>query len=236
MPSTYWRLTLAFALATLLMSGFILPLFPTTSHGDVSGYGSPVFAFEMVSSLADMERVFGPENDPLRPERIAQMDNGNYWDFAFMFFYAMFMALFNLAAYKQTQNALWFWSALIGLSAGVFDAVENVMLLELTENFNSPTLLTLLWMPVYAKFYAISLSSFGAALYLFWQANASKQASSCWAITWKLIGLVAMIASLSTMVALSNASQYGWLLQHSITLCWVPMLVFSAIRAFKSVA
>lgn len=177
----------------------------------------------MVSSVADMESVFGPQEDPMRVKRITQMDNGNRWDFGFMFLYAMFMGLFSLAVYKKDGGVLWLGSAIIGLSAGVFDAIENVTLLKLTANFNSPSLLAMIWMPVYAKFIAISISSLAACFHIATQST----------VAWKLIGIVAMLACIGTCLALISPAEYGWVIQHTVTLSWVPMLVFCAIHSFR---
>jgi len=221
MTKTYWRATLVFALATSLMSAYLLPLFPATSHIDVSGYGSPVFAFEMAENITDIENIFGPETDPKRAERIAQMDEGNRWDFAFMWLYSFFLCLFVISIYKSTNNKLWLVPAVLGFASGGFDAIENIMLLELTKNFNSPQLLNLLWLPVYAKFTAIALASCAGAYYIFKQPQ----------IAWKVIGVIAICASLASFMALISPSEYGWLLQHTVTFSWVPMLAYALYRS-----
>lgn len=222
MPQTYWRLTLAFAVATTLMSIYLLPLFPSTAYSDVSGYGSPVFAFEMASSTDQMYAIFGPEDDPQHAERVAQMDNGNRWDFGFMFLYAMFLGLFSFAAYKATQQQLWLMPVFLGLLSGGCDAIENLMLLKLTADFYSTSLLSTLWVPVYAKFAAIACSSFGGGLYIFRSSGP----------IWKLIGIVAMLASVLGLLVLIKPSEYGWLIRHSVTFSWVPMLLFSLYKSF----
>lgn len=221
MEQKFWRLTVAFALATTFFSGFILPMFPSSSHSDVSGYGSPVFAFEMAQSIEDMISVFGPEGSPESVDRVAQMDKGNRWDYAFMFLYAFFLGCFCFAAYKQSGKSFWLVPAVIGIASGVFDAFENIILLKLTDNFDSPSLLSILWLPVYAKFTAIALSSFAAALYIF--------QSTAWA--WRVIGLISMTGAAATFLALLSPSEFGWVLRHSITLSWVPLLIYGLVRS-----
>lgn len=222
--NSYWRLCLIFAIVTVAATAYILPMFPATSYADTSGYGSPVFAFEMAASVEDMINVFGPESDPLRTERINQMDRGNYWDFGFMFLYAMFLGLFSLAALQDSGNKLWLIPAASGFASAGFDAVENLMLLKLTSQFNSPQLFSLLWLPVYAKFYAIAISCLGAAFYIL------KKESN---LVWKALSVVAILGGLSTFIGLTAPSEVGWILKHAITWCWLTMLVYAAARSIR---
>lgn len=223
MPKTYWQLTFALALATLLMSAYLFPMFPATAHGDVSGYGSPVIAFEMASSAEHLEAIFGPQGDPQRVIRIEQMDRGNRWDFGFMFLYAMFLGLFSVAAYRSSGHSMWLVPAFIGVLSGGFDAIENIMLLKLSHDIDTLHLLSTLWIPVYAKFIAIAVSGFGAAYYIYSSAQ----------LVWKLLSAAAMLAALASLVTLISPSQYGWLLTATTSLCWLLMLAYSAYRAFS---
>ncbi len=189
---------------------------------DVSGYGSPVFAFEMAETPAHLEAIFGVESDPNRADRITMMDQGNVWDFGFMILYAAFLALFSLSVYQASKKKIMLVSAVIGLSSGCFDGIENIILLKLTSDFYALDLLKMLWMPVYAKFIAIALSSFGAAYYIYQTDNR----------VWKPVGAVAVLATLTSFVALASPAQFGWLLKHTIALSWLPMLVFAGYRSF----
>ncbi len=224
MPTTFWRLSFGFAIATLMFSVYLLPMFPDRSYADTSGYGSPVIAFEMASDTDDMINIFGPDNDPQRATRIAQMDQGNRWDFGFMCFYALFLMCFSFAAYKESNDTTWLIPAFVGLFSGGFDAIENIMLLKLTANFDSPQLLSTLWVPVYAKFSSIALSSFAAALYIFKRSQ----------LSWKVVSTVAMLASAISLFALASPKNFGWILTVSVTACWTPMLIYAGYKSFSS--
>ena len=86
-----WISCAVFGVILTVLGTIMIDYFPSTAHNISDGFGGPVFAFEMAKTPEDLINVFGPEGDPLRTERIAQMDKGNLWDFPFMLIYALFM-------------------------------------------------------------------------------------------------------------------------------------------------
>jgi hypothetical protein len=218
-----WGATVLIGLVTIVISLILLPLFPTDSHVDLSGYGGPVFAFENADSLADLIAVFGPENDPGRASRIAQMDAGNIWDFPFMIAYSLFMAAFLTAAYLSSGNKIWLAAVAIALMSGVFDAIENVFLLGITDNLSAPPYLDILGIPVWGKFFSIMIGIAAAAVFIMRQ----KQ------MLWKPMGVVAFIGALTIIPAFVAASQYGWLVRHGVSAGWSIMLLFAVVQMFR---
>ncbi len=216
-----WRLVTLFAVFTAIGSSLLSNVFPQSSFTDISGYGSPVIAFEMAKTEADLLAIFGPQNDTEHASRITQMDWGNLADFLFIFCYAGFLGMFSLAAHKHSGNSLFLFASAAGFLAGLFDGVENLILLKLTDDFNSQILLSTLWVPVYSKFTAIALSTGAGAYLLVKQSN----------ITWKLLGLMAIIAALVVLATLFSPSSLGWMLAPAIGSAWLCLLSFSIKEA-----
>ena len=122
---TLWKLCAFFGLSVAILAVVILSTFPQTGATDLSGFGGPVFAFEVAQSKADLIAIFGKAGDPQHGARIAKMNEGNLWDFGFMTVYALFMALFFVAVFVRSRRKIWIFLACLGLLAGILDAAEN---------------------------------------------------------------------------------------------------------------
>ena len=123
-----WRATAVLGLLLSILGLYMMPMFPQTGAVDLSGYGGPVFAFEMARNLTDLVNVFGGIDDPDRATRIAQMDLGNYWDFLFMLLYSAFIAAFLFAASNKPLSVSWKVMIVLALFSGGMDALENGIL------------------------------------------------------------------------------------------------------------
>lgn len=217
----WWTATLVAGLATTLVAAGIMSLFPTSSAGDTSGYGSPVIAFEFARTPVDLLAVFGPESDPQRAERILSMDLGNRWDYLFLVTYGAFMALFCWSAFKDTRRSAWLIPAALGVLSAVMDAVENTILLEITKDLHSAPWLDVLPIPVHAKFMSIASSSMAGALYI-----ASKHG-----VAWRLLAVLAIAAGIGVLVALTSPPRLGWLLTSAVAVGWTIQLLYAGFRA-----
>lgn len=202
----------------------MMNVFPSTAHNIADGYGGPVYAFEMVTTADDLINVFGPEGDPLRAERIAQMDKGNYLDFPFMLLYALFMAAFLWAVRLETGKKIWALLAGLSLLSGVFDAIENVILLGLTKDLEAAHNIGLLTYPVWAKFLAIWVCTSAAGLYLIKQPN----------MIWRISGLIVIASTASILMAFYSPSDYGVLIRSGVTIAWIIVLVYAIVQTFAS--
>ncbi|MEM9461296.1 MAG: hypothetical protein AAGF11_44440 [Myxococcota bacterium] len=221
--TNWWTVTLVAGLTTTLVAVGIMSLFPTSSAGDTSGYGSPVIAFEFARTPADLLVVFGPESDPQRAERIRSMDLGNRWDYLFLVTYGAFMALFCWSAFKDTDRSSWLIPAAAGVLSAVMDAVENTMLLEITKDLHSTPWLDLLPIPVHAKFSSIALSSIAGALYI----------ASNHGVVWRLLAVVAIAAGIGVLVALTDPPGLGWLLTSAVAAAWSIQLLYAGFRVLR---
>ena len=216
-----WILTAVTGIALTIFGLFMIDKFPTVGHDISEGFGGPVFAFEMARTQMDVAAVFGPDGDPARAARIAQMNEGNYWDFPFMALYAGFMALFFLAAKKTSSKAVWKWLAGIAVISGLADAGENVILLGLTANIETAPHVGMLFIPVWIKFFSIMACLIGAGVFLSRQRN----------IIWKILGVVCALGGLTIGAAFISPSDYGYLIRNGVTIGWVIMLIYAVYRA-----
>jgi len=219
-----WRLCVVAGFIVLALSLYILPKFPADGAGFAAGYGSPVIAFEMARSVADLQAVFGMPDDPDRPRRIAMMDDGNIWDYPFMVAYGAFIFLFLRAAARAGGRSLWLLFALLGLIATGADAVENMILLGLTQDLEAARDIGWLAIPVWLKFFSIMISGAAAGIVIATQGRHF----------WRVLGGIATLSALTVMVSFADPAAYGALLTLGITVCWVIMLAFAISRARRA--
>jgi len=217
----YWICSFVLGLVIIALAGPVLGAFPAASYDLANGYGSAVYAFEMAKTPADLVAVFGPIDDPLRTVRIEQMNRGNLWDFPFMVIYSLYMMFFFLAIWRDTSRSLWLVFAVIGMLSGCADAIENTLLLNITENL--PTAPGLEWVaiPVWTKFLSIMLCIFASAVYLLSQAK----------ILWKLLGIGSICGGVMLLAALLLPRDYGYLMAIGTGIGWGSMWLFAGDRS-----
>jgi hypothetical protein len=220
---TNWRIVALLGVVLSLLGLYMMPLFPISGHVDLSGYGGPVFAFEVARNLTDLINVFGPLGDADRATRIAQMDLGNYWDFLFMIIYSLFMAVFLFAATSAPRSTLWKSLIVIALLSGLADAIENTILLGLTADLEAQTHLSFLVFPVYTKFIAIMIATAAAGILVMRHAS----------LVWKILGALIVAGALTIAPALMDPQNYGWMIGSGITVSWTLMLFFGIANSVK---
>lgn len=205
-----------------------MPHFPTDAAADISGYGSPVIAFEFARTPGDLAAVFGSKVDPERARRMTMMDHGNRWDFLFMGVYSVFGAMFGLAV-RRRNVVLGTTILFAAIVAGVADAVETRILLSITAQMAdggaTPAGLVTLWMPVTIKFTCLALSIIGAGLFL----------GSCRSVTWKAVGALSVLAGLLSIPALLSPASLGSLLTLSVGIGWIIMLAYALTRTLRGI-
>ncbi len=217
-----WMAVVVFGFGIIALAGPVLGAFPETTHTPSPGYGAPIYAFEMAKTPADLIAIFGPQDDPLRPERIAQMDRGNLWDFPFMATYSLFMALFFFALWKGSSKKIWLLFASIGLLAGCADAIENMILLNMTSDLAGAPHIQWLGVMVWTKFLSIMVCITAAGAHLL----AQKQ------LLWKALGVCSILGGLTLFIGYLSPAEYGYLMGSGTTLGWIAMLLFACYRSF----
>ncbi len=201
----------------------MMPIFPAEGAGYASGYGQPVFAFEMATSTAGLQKVFGDLDDPERPGRIAAMDRGNRWDYLFMFVYGGFVCTYFVAVARQTDRKLWWLIASLGIFAAFSDGVENAILLGITPNIEAVTNLSLLAYPVWIKFLSLMVAGIAAGVHLCVQPQT----------VWKVLGIVAAVGVLPVLAAFYAPDRFGYLVGNGITITWVIQLFYAITQSIR---
>lgn len=223
-----WIGCAAAGVATLITAVFIMPHFPTDAAIDITGYGSPVIAFEFARTPADLTAVFGGDADPERAARMAMMDHGNRWDFLFMTVYSLFGALFGFAV-RRRNATLGSIILVMAVLAGLMDAVETRTLLSITAQMRAgiaiPAGLATLWIPVTIKFVALAISIVGAGLFLASRAG----------LVWTTLGGLTILLALLNVPALLYPDRFGSLLTLSIGIGWIVMLAYAVTRSARGV-
>lgn len=223
---SWWISCTASGLALAVLSVIIFPIFPAEGANIAPGYGSPIYAFEMARSVADLIAIFGPADDPARPARIAAMDAGNWWDYPFMTAYGVFLFSFFMATYRRGGQNLWLALACIGALAAFADAYENTILLGLSANIETAPNIELLRYPVWTKFLSIMLCGLGLGAYLF----------SRPALGWKIAGAIAALGSITVLPAAFSPLDFAQYMQAGLTPVWVIQLIYAGAQLFPGQA
>ncbi len=218
-----WLECCAFGVLVLVLAVVMSDKFPATSANAEDGYGTPVIAFEMATSKADLIRVFGAEDDPARPGRISDMDRGNRWDYPFLAAYGAFLGWFFVAASRDCGHRGWLVFGALGLFAALADAVENVILLSLTADLEVARHLDLLRYPVWTKFFSLMLAGIGGGVFL---VTLSKT-------VWRILGVLTIVGASTVAVAFASPSNYAGFMGSGIGLAWAIQLVYSSARVIE---
>lgn len=118
----------ALLLAMTLLLG---SLFPHAMGRLPDGMKTPVLAFELAHSAAEIERMFGPQDSAERTAWVTAMDRGNLVDFAFMVLYGAYLVLFSQALLRLGARSR--WMVLLTPLPSLLDALENWQLLSITD-------------------------------------------------------------------------------------------------------
>ena len=222
-PATPWFVCAVLGFCVLALSAVVTARLPASGAGYAEGYGTPVIAFEMARSTQDLVRVFGAEDDPSRPDRIARMDSGTCWDYPFLVAYGAFLGCFFLAVARERGDRRWLAWAAVGPLAALADAMENLILLGLTDDLATARHLAWLPYPVWTKFLLLMLAGIGAGIFLLGVRGAA----------WRALGVLAIGGSLAVAVAFASPGEFGRLLGPGIGLAWLIQLAFAMARVAR---
>jgi hypothetical protein len=95
------------------------------------GYRTPILAFELVQSAAEVEALFGAAGSPERARIVGAMDRLNAVDYAFMVLYGGVLAAFGVA-WRRAGVRLGGVVAALAVFAALMDAIENVALFSIS--------------------------------------------------------------------------------------------------------
>lgn len=213
-----WRTTFGLFLLTLAVLLSLRFVFPSEAAEPIPGIvdTSPVLMFEFARTPADLDRVFGPPGDPLRGERILQMDMGNQADYALAIAYGLFILSFFAAAARTRSNRSWLVLGLLGIVAALADAWENSILLSLTSGGGTGPLAALP-LPVWTKFGLLALCCGAAGVYFL-------------KLKHYILALLCLPAVALILPGMLAPFAYGALAANGIGLGWLAMGIHAASR------
>ena len=215
-PQIAWKRCLVFALLVIAVAAIMMPIFPKEGAGYPPGLGQPVFAFEMAESAEDLTLVFGAPDDAQRSARIEAMDCGNRWDYAFLFAYGGYQWAFLVAVAAASRQQIWKWLAWFGIVAGVCDAVENAILLNMTAHLETSPYIDWLRWPVWTKFLSMMVCAAATGIFLLTRPSTG----------WKLAGIAALGGSFTVGAAFVSPVDWGWAIGNGLAVVWLLQLVF----------
>ncbi|MCA9075003.1 MAG: hypothetical protein KDA93_08225 [Planctomycetaceae bacterium] len=219
-----WLWCLACGIAVLIVSQVMGHVFPTEGAGYSPGYGPPVLAFEFATTADDLAKVFGTEDDPARDARVTAMDHGNWWDYAFMLAYGLYLWTFFRAVRLTSGRRAWLLFGWFGILAAVCDGIENAILLGLTADLATAPHLDWLPYPVWTKFFLLMLTSLAAGYYLVTHRH--------W--FWTTLGLLTICGSLTVLLARWSPADLAHLITPGITIAWVSQLAYAIYRSLQA--
>jgi hypothetical protein len=114
-----------------LAAGLTL-LFPSRIGPLPDGMHTPILAFELACSQAEIESMFGAPRTPQRSAWRRAMDLGNYADFLFLVAYGAFCVTFSRALAASGDRAAELGRSLAPLPS-LMDVLENLQLLAITR-------------------------------------------------------------------------------------------------------
>jgi hypothetical protein len=141
---------------TLGVAVWLTLVFPREMGPLPSGIKTPIIAFELARSTAEVETMFGPVGSSERVAWTRAMDAGNQQDVVFLVVYGLFFLFFSRGLVELGGRSAGF-GRVIALMPSVMDAIENMQLLAITQK-----------VAAYDKDYASELSSLALFTWAKW--------------------------------------------------------------------
>ena len=219
-----WRRCVGAGMLVVVLSGVMGRTFPQEGAGYPKGLGPPVIALEMARSAEDVQAVLGRPDDPATADRTAAMNRGNCLDYAFMLAYGAFLGTFFLAVRRTRNETKWTVFALLGPLAAVSDAVENVILLNITAHPDTVPGITWLAIPVWIKFFLLMISGAGAGWFLLTRPG----------FAWKPAGAAAIAGSAAVAAGFCDPQRFGFSIGPGLAVGWIVQLLWAVRSSFTA--
>lgn len=184
---------------------------------------STLTAFELVRSVADLQRIFGMPGDACRAALASQLDHANIIDtFGYIPAYTAFYGLVVYALGRRDGTLGWIAVA-IALGCAVADVFENIAMLRLSTapDAHSPWIMTLM-VSTNAKWVGLAvLTTMGGVML-------ARRGGLGW------IALIACAAPLATSLwAVAAPDAAGQYLLPGMTIASVMLLVVAVMGVFR---
>jgi hypothetical protein len=143
-------------LLVVAVSIFLMRVFPSRMPELPGGMVTPVLAFELVRSPAEVERMFGEDADE-RARFAMRMKRGTWGDFALLTAYGVFLAGIAHELGRDGSRAAKA-GVVLAVGAAAFDVVENVQLLDIVANLGGhyERALTILSIVTWGKWWCLA--------------------------------------------------------------------------------
>lgn len=146
----------------ILLGLFLMSTFPKYVPYMAEGFQTPIIYFEFVKTVEETQRLFGMTNGLLPDDNlIQQMDFGNKIDFIYALVYSLFLFLFARKLVEISGKKIFVSVMVLAVFAFIFDCLENIKLITITENIESGSFqndLEILFVFTWIKWGSLALS------------------------------------------------------------------------------
>ncbi len=221
---TSYRLSLLFGLLVIALTLYSAMQPPVPVCGGLAKNYTPIIAFELVRSTADLHAIFGAAPGACRTAIAGRMDFINTIDsVAFIPIYGAFLFFFFLA---RRPSALANLGAALVVAACLADYVENYALFHLSAAPDTPgRWLTLLIWATETKWVGLGIANALGGLLIF---NA-RNPLTYFALLFCVVGTAA------SLISIVNAAAVGPYLSNAIALGWLVFLIEVAAGTVRSI-
>jgi hypothetical protein len=119
--------------ASLVFTLLLMLLFPASMGPLPESMRTPILAFELARSTAEVETMFGPPGSAERAAWLVAMNRGNWADFVYMLLYGSYLVLFSRALAGLSARPSPLATRFAPLPA-LIDVLENVQLLSISSS------------------------------------------------------------------------------------------------------
>ncbi len=121
-------------IVVILLALVIMSIFPHIVPYMAEGFRTPIIFFEFVRTVGETQRLFGMFAGFLPDDNLVhQMNLGNKIDFIYAFVYGTFLFLFARKLLKISGKKIFMAVMILAVTAMVFDWLENIKLIAITE-------------------------------------------------------------------------------------------------------
>lgn len=227
-PRAAFRISFAAGLLVLAVTLFSVAQQPVRPCGNLPQNYTPIIAFELARSAADLEAVFGTQ-EPCRSAVVERIDAANLVDvLVYIPAYGVFMAFFFLGM-RARHASLGTLGFRIAVVAALGDYAENACLMNLTPQLDPASV----WFALLPWATGIKWLGLGAAAALAAAIYVKSSSARLWN---SLAALLCAAASLSTVAAIVMPSMFGPFVGLGVALSWLVYLMTAGSSAFRPVA
>lgn len=217
-----FQLCAAAGLSSFVFVGLLLVVYPIQMPQGGQAALPPALALQFALTPEHVLDVFAPPGTLLRSQVVADMQNGNRLDYAFMVIYGAFLALFFHAQRLKMNLRAW-WSVLPMVGVAIFfDVQENGVLAQIAAAPDAPQMagfLNALHLFSWGKWSTLAVISGVAAMSFFARGAVA-------------LGVMCLPPLLVIIPAYQHPGQLAVYLVLGVGLSWLVMLAHAIKRAF----